>query len=786
VKGRSSSYYVKLVLFCFAITSLPVIILGIVSYGHSSGVVQNNVNAQKSLSLTQMEANVEQLLKTVDQSATHFLSSHIVQSAIHEPLNPKQFPLFNQLKSELNYLQRLDTGITDITMLSQTGSWLMNNSGLYPLDEVPEPAFFLALLDPPSPSMPLWTVRSSTEAEGAQQSGKLVTAGSAAANECAKDIQLIKKLPLTAFNPVGAAVITIPACSLSDNITLDSGHESFLILDKNKETIWAQGLAIQDPSPLRGKLAQAGAPEGQLSLTLDTQDYTLTYRESDYTGWTYVSAVPLAQLTKQSRGIGWYTLFICLALLLLFIFLSWILSRRMYRPIVSLYQDIIAEQDEPVQGKRVDELRVIGEQVHTLFRTQREMKDRMKGQLEQLKTFFMIKLVLGGMKEEDIAANLDQFDMRNDWRHFAVMAAQIELENTRFEQKDYDLLMFAVHNMLGELIPEANRLQPVLLGRSQITVVTSREDADGAFRRELFALAKHVQDKVAQVLGVSVYVGISLTYGRLRDIPRAYEESVEALQSRARFGGPAIMDFADLGQNHTMNYSYPVHLQQELFDAIKLTDREQTEHFLHQLIDEICRSSANAHDRQFNAIRLLMNLMNLAHSFDIESQLMSNQQILFDELFQLDIPRDGEQWIRKKLIEPVLSGIAERTEMRHLHISRELMQIIHDEFETDLSIEICAERLHYNPSYLSTVFRKSMNIPFSTCLAQYRHQMAKKWLVETELSVKDISERLRYNNSQNFIRSFRKLEGLPPGKYRDLHPGGGGIGSGGQRLEKEG
>ncbi|MNR68487.1 DNA-binding transcriptional regulator AraC [compost metagenome] len=45
--------------------------------------------------------------------------------------------------------------------------------------------------------------------------------------------------------------------------------------------------------------------------------------------------------------------------------------------------------------------------------------------------------------------------------------------------------------------------------------------------------------------------------------------------------------------------------------------------------------------------------------------------------------------------------------------------------------------------------------------------MAKKWLEETDMPVKDIAARLRYNNSQNFIRSFRKQEGMTPGQYRE-------------------
>lgn len=50
----------------------------------------------------------------------------------------------------------------------------------------------------------------------------------------------------------------------------------------------------------------------------------------------------------------------------------------------------------------------------------------------------------------------------------------------------------------------------------------------------------------------------------------------------------------------------------------------------------------------------------------------------------------------------------------------------------------------------------------------YRLQMGKKWLVETDMTIKEIAERLQYHNSQNFIRSFRKKEQVTPGAYRKM------------------
>jgi YesN/AraC family two-component response regulator len=132
---------------------------------------------------------------------------------------------------------------------------------------------------------------------------------------------------------------------------------------------------------------------------------------------------------------------------------------------------------------------------------------------------------------------------------------------------------------------------------------------------------------------------------------------------------------------------------------------------------------------------------------------------------------EGGAWFKDNLIVPLPKDIEHQTGAKHLSLVKEAVRIIHEEFDTDLTIESVAERLYYTASYVSTIFRKQMNVPFGTYLAQYRHQAALKWLQESKMPVKEIAERLRYNNSQNFIRTFRKMENISPGKYREQERG---------------
>ncbi|WP_028550612.1 helix-turn-helix domain-containing protein [Paenibacillus sp. UNC451MF] len=778
MKKQPNRYYVRWVILCFIITTLPVVLLGLFSYAKSSGVVLEKMKKETALSLQQTQMNVEHSLKVVDQATTHFLGSKIIQTALNEPLNPDQFQLYTQVKTELSSLQRLDTGIDDIQIWSTAGNWLIKNDGLYRLDAWIK-GNASAMPDPEAPSV--WEISGSKAPSGSKDAVIPAIQPSspqnesaiqlAAVNSCQINVNLLKKLPLTAYRSTGTAMIQIPACSISQLISVNADHEAVLLFDQDGRLIVHKGVTLDglDESLQQSVKQLPEERTGQYNLNIDSQSLMVTYRKSDYNSWTYVSVVTLDQLTRSSREIGWFTLYICIGLLLLSIIAILLWTKRLYRPIAQIYKEVLSQIGRAASTKPLDEIQMIGEQVHSLFDTKRRLESRLEGQTELLRTFLMVKLFLFGMREGEIVERMESLGMRQDFSRFCVLALQIgSLENTRFTEKDIDLLLFAVNNMVGELIAADRRLHPIVLGRTQTTVLTSGADSEELFLSEVYAAARLVQQTAAEVLDLRVNIGISVPYQRLPDIPRAYEEAVEAAKRHAFFGDEGIGYFGDLGENHILHYSYPFALQSELFDSIKLVDRERVRPLLSELLHEIEQNNSNPYDMQFNAVRLLMNTLGLANGVTGQAIPMQRQQALFDELYQLSLPESGETWFMDQIIDPIMTGIEGHTEVRHLALSKQMVQMIHEEFDTDITIDTCADRLHYNSSYLATIFRKSMELSFSAYLAQHRHQIAIKWLLETDMPIKDIAERLRYNNSQNFIRSFRKTEGHSPGKFREL------------------
>lgn len=74
-----------------------------------------------------------------------------------------------------------------------------------------------------------------------------------------------------------------------------------------------------------------------------------------------------------------------------------------------------------------------------------------------------------------------------------------------------------------------------------------------------------------------------------------------------------------------------------------------------------------------------------------------------------------------------------------------------------------------NQSYLSTLFKKEMNISISDYILKRRIDTAKNMLRYSEYPAAQISEILAFSSQSHFIRCFKKLTGTTPNEYRKLH-----------------
>lgn len=87
--------------------------------------------------------------------------------------------------------------------------------------------------------------------------------------------------------------------------------------------------------------------------------------------------------------------------------------------------------------------------------------------------------------------------------------------------------------------------------------------------------------------------------------------------------------------------------------------------------------------------------------------------------------------------------------------------------DTNFSVQEMADKFGLSMNYLSSYYKDKTNESIVNYITNLRIEKAKHLLVTTDLPIKKIARSTGYYNVSSFIRRFKQLMGVTPGKYRE-------------------
>lgn len=97
----------------------------------------------------------------------------------------------------------------------------------------------------------------------------------------------------------------------------------------------------------------------------------------------------------------------------------------------------------------------------------------------------------------------------------------------------------------------------------------------------------------------------------------------------------------------------------------------------------------------------------------------------------------------------------------------DVLQYIESNAAGDINLNTVADYFSHTPSYISSLFKKTVGIGFSEYLTKVRMKMARDMLVSTNIPIGEISGLCGYFNAKYFASSFKKNFGKSPTAFRD-------------------
>lgn len=112
-----------------------------------------------------------------------------------------------------------------------------------------------------------------------------------------------------------------------------------------------------------------------------------------------------------------------------------------------------------------------------------------------------------------------------------------------------------------------------------------------------------------------------------------------------------------------------------------------------------------------------------------------------------------------------LSGIGNESLRNNDKIAK-AQEFIRKNFNRNIRLDDVATAVFLSPNYFSSLFRKITGHTFSTYLMKLRVQAARDLLKQTSVPIKEIVYQVGFEDYNYFNRTFKKIEGMPPARFR--------------------
>jgi two-component system response regulator YesN len=212
---------------------------------------------------------------------------------------------------------------------------------------------------------------------------------------------------------------------------------------------------------------------------------------------------------------------------------------------------------------------------------------------------------------------------------------------------------------------------------------------------------------------------------------------------------------------------YPFEKEQELVGRVRLGDRTGAREILNEILGDILFNSAG----QPAVIKArIMELLIVLSRAAVEGgakldELLSLDHRYMEELAKIEPLDELCAWI-VEVLDEFVDIVYRSRDSKYLPVLQNAADYIKENYARDLTLEEVAQAVHISPYYLSHLFKEELGVTFIGYLTKVRIEQAKILLLETNLTIQQISYMVGYQDSSYFTKVFKKLEGRTPTQFR--------------------
>ncbi|MFB9756288.1 AraC family transcriptional regulator [Paenibacillus hodogayensis] len=748
---RSLSLKQKIWLTYFLIYTIPFLILGGMVYYNAVVSLQHEIERTNMRQLELVRDEIDKLMQEMNTLTTHL------------SMDPELTPLmvgrngYAQLESvrELARYQSYNPHLEDILLYYYGNEELYSTLGTMSKDTLANEYYRFSDRD-----ISQW-LEDSDIMLGSEfiQAVNLKLKG-----QYSNLIAYVSPIPQNSFLHYGKVVLLLNGESLTNQIgnLLGDLRGSIFVLDESKRVMAYKNSGLPITESMLADVWQENWSPGIRQIAWNSKSYSLAYVDSERTGWSFVTLMPTEQFLSRVISMKIVVYFVLATLICVGILGTLVISRRQYRPIDRLFQNALNILPRSAEQLAENELDFIGNTLRTTHRSNLELIERVDLQKEIVKEKFLLHLLQGKLSNEQLEKGISMHDLYLQGNCYFVLI--VDLENGPIgllsaEHKE------EVSRILNHFVFDGG----VAYGAKQdweteMVLIVALENEYEDTKRMRHKVVMELQQRVVSRIDARLTVSVGQMYSEPKLINRSYIEASGAMEYRIREGSGGVIFFDDIQNGNHDDLWYPIEDQIRFIQSLKQGDAGIATETLRIIIESIAQRGQSLPILRLKYSDLINSVFKLMRELRIVDNTDKIRDIAeFTSLSELEV-------LLRHLVEDICNHVVRKRESNNTRLQNEVITLIQSRFQSiDFSLEQLAIHFRLSSSYLSRFIKEQTGMTFTDYVQQLRQEEAKRLLVETDFSVKEIVGLVGYIGVSKYIEKFRKQEGITPGEYRKLY-----------------
>jgi len=409
--------------------------------------------------------------------------------------------------------------------------------------------------------------------------------------------------------------------------------------------------------------------------------------------------------------------------------------------------------------------------------SQRRAIQTVKTHLPKLRNVLLNELLEGKIfREEQLRVLLSDYSL--DVRPgdtASILVIRMDDCFRKFSETDRMLYEYAVVNIAEEILGEHFHVWHGNDNLDLLTFLVKPRDSDGdagegSPRSMLERCALQTQQTVNRFLKGTVSVVLSGPGIFPDSLYRHYQACLSAIRLQAEGKSELFIPYTWETTETSFRPLLSLYEHPALHQLLESGRWEQAREKLLRVFDEATQTGTDSHEHLTEIyLKVAESLMYISHKNGcmIDAVLGEDSASLF-EATPFRTVQSLQDWSLRCLARVIKWINSMHNETTHIMIRR-VQDYLRNHFSGDTSLQTIADYVHLHPVYLSRLYKAETGEGISEYLLKLRMDKAEQLLTGTRMRIQDISAQLGYDNTQYFIKVFKRHFGTTPGEFRELH-----------------